>query len=127
MAKCTCPLDAHALSQLCESCVGEYLNVCAQAELEDRAARETQATAGELDALIEQAIEVEDKRPATWGHVSSLRSEVCEIFETVHHTLELQDQRIAKLERNFAQLARTIGYMLITQDAQQARDGRRAA
>jgi internalin A len=58
MAICSCRLDAHSLCDLCARRVGEYLNLCAQAEIEDRTAR----TKGRPKIFISYA----------WGNVSRI-------------------------------------------------------
>src|SRR5882762_288957 len=65
---CTCQVGLASLSELCESCTAEYLNICIEAEAEDR----------------ERAMEANDQaggRPATLAEIIELEERVLALFE----------------------------------------------
>jgi len=117
MAKCSCPLDVHSLSQMCELHLAEALKAWDMAENEDRLANlqgqdpETLNPVTEAEALaIAEACahtaktytnfpsSTEDAAAATRGEVRQLRDENHIVLCHMRDLLANHNARIAALE-----------------------------
>jgi len=125
MAICSCRLDAHSLLDLCARCVGEYLNLCAQAEIEDRLARTTSDS--EIPNVREdeaqerdQAWSHHDAAAATLGDVRSVEQEMLIVMSRARDALEVQHQRIVEQGRRIAALENVVCRLLRLQQRKAA-------
>jgi len=104
MANCSCPLDIGSLSDFCASCLGEYLNVCAQATMEDRVRRANEGRiagiTSDAETLPLAGNEARDLTQASKAHEEMLAMMIRsrEIMEAHEKRLIEQGQRILALE-----------------------------
>ncbi len=109
MAICSCRLDAHSLLDLCARCVGEYLNLCAQAEIEDRLARTTSDSEtppigkSKADERT-QACSHDNAEAATLSDVRNVEQEMLILMSRARDALEDQHQCIVQQGRRIAAL-----------------------
>ncbi len=101
MAICNCPLDAHSLTELCARCVGEYLNLCAQAQIEDRTAR--LSSDSETDPITEskaygraQGCSRDGEAAAALRDVRTVEEQMPIIMSRARGALEAHENRITE-------------------------------
>ncbi len=117
MAICSCRLDTHSLFDLCARCVGEYLNLCAQAEIEDRMARtesdsEARAISDKESPELNQAWTKQDAETATLRDLRNAEQELFIVMNRARDALEAQEKRIVEQGRQIAALETVVGGLL---------------
>ena len=100
MAICSCHLDALSLLDLCARSVSEYLNLCAQADIEDRLASTTSDSENQRSVQGKrtrtQACSRDNAEEAALSDVRNVEQETLILMSRARDALEDQHQCIVQ-------------------------------